>query len=185
MSAFAASSTSTIILSDFMSAEHQDSITSVFGVPPKGKFMRGRHGVTRYILDSPHPSSSQKAQKYVCCCHGIGTNVNVYSDLAKGLVAQGFTVLRYDFLNHGWSKSDDPYLKVRAGGAKRRLLILIFLRTRFARPITNNLLLVASLLTRRSTTMSWWNRSKISLPTCSLTPDLSISLGTAPEGLCL
>jgi pimeloyl-ACP methyl ester carboxylesterase len=38
--------------------------------------------------------------------------VNVYSDLSAGLTARGYTVVRYEFFNHGWSVSDDPYLKI-------------------------------------------------------------------------
>ena len=115
MSAFASpppKPTAEVTLSDFMSEADQSSIKTVFGVDPKGKFMKGRKGYTHYMLDVPPTSSKVSAKGYVCCCHGIGTNVNVYSDLSKGLVSQGYTVLRYDFFNHGWSKSDNLYLKI-------------------------------------------------------------------------
>jgi pimeloyl-ACP methyl ester carboxylesterase len=40
----------------------------------------------------------------------LGTNLHVYDALASDLVKEGFTVLRYEYFNHGFSKSDDPFL---------------------------------------------------------------------------
>jgi pimeloyl-ACP methyl ester carboxylesterase len=42
--------------------------------------------------------------------HGLGTSSQIYDDYVQPLVSAGFSVLTYDYFNHGWSKSDDYFL---------------------------------------------------------------------------
>ena len=46
---------------------------------PGGQFVRGRGGVTHYMLDGPagRDPATDGARKLVVCSHGIGTNVGV------------------------------------------------------------------------------------------------------------
>ena len=77
---------------------------------PGGQFVRGRGGVTHYMLEGTDPATDG-ARKLVVCSHGIGTNVGVFENIVAPLVEAGYTVLRYDFFNHGWSVADDKYLR--------------------------------------------------------------------------
>jgi len=75
---------------------------------PEGSLLKDRHGFTHYIID--RPSTSKKGMQpsttkgIIVLSHGLGTSVRVYHQLAAILVDDGYTVLRYDFYNHGYSK---------------------------------------------------------------------------------
>ena len=49
-------------------------------------------------------ASSSLLSLSIVLSHGLGTSVRVYHQLAAILVDDGYTVLRYDFYNHGYSK---------------------------------------------------------------------------------
>ena len=96
-----------------MPAKSVAAIMSAFNSPPAGMFVRGRHGVTHYTVDTPATTATGSApRKLAVCAHGIGTNVGVYTALTARLVDAGYTVLRYDFFGHGWSVPDDPLLRI-------------------------------------------------------------------------
>jgi len=66
----------------------------------EGSFIKGRHGVTRYILNE----SSSSSDKMIVMIHGIGGNVKMYKEFAVNVAKDGYSVLRYDLLGHGYSK---------------------------------------------------------------------------------
>jgi pimeloyl-ACP methyl ester carboxylesterase len=104
---------------DFLSEAEYKGISATFGgAQPPGRFLRGRHGATHYYLQSSisrnAPLKSMKEagspQKgLVLFAHGLGTNMHLYDEMVGPLLDDGFTVLRYDYLGHGWSAPDDKY----------------------------------------------------------------------------
>jgi pimeloyl-ACP methyl ester carboxylesterase len=88
------------------------ALEALFDGKPPGRFLNGRYGVTHYLVEEPTSAYAKQPREVVCCAHGLGTNLHVYDELSKALLLAGFTVLRYDYLNHGWSKSSDPYLVI-------------------------------------------------------------------------
>jgi len=87
-----------------------ECITSAMGGPCRGQFAKGRFGTTHFLLEQPGAAVEKSPREVVLCAHGVGTNLAVYDDLAKDLLKAGFTVLRYEYFSHGWSKAEDPYL---------------------------------------------------------------------------
>ena len=75
---------------------------------PEGSLLKDRHGFTHYVIDRPTSTSKKEMQPstkgIIVLSHGLGTSVRVYQQLAAILVDDGYTVLRYDFYNHGYSK---------------------------------------------------------------------------------
>ncbi|GMI14624.1 hypothetical protein TrLO_g7165 [Triparma laevis f. longispina] len=58
----------------------------------------------QFVVEQPAAAQGEGAQpKYAVLIHGLGTSLEVYDDLSVELVSDGFTVIRYDFLNHGFS----------------------------------------------------------------------------------
>jgi pimeloyl-ACP methyl ester carboxylesterase len=104
---------------DFLSEAEYNGISASFGgAQPPGRFLRGRHGATHYYLQSStsrnaplksvkEAGSPQKG--LVLFAHGLGTNMHLYDEMVGPLLDDGFTVLRYDYLGHGWSAPDDKY----------------------------------------------------------------------------
>ena len=90
----------------------QSALASLFNGPPVGNLLKGRYGVTHYYMQVPPVGVKKEPREVVMCAHGLGTNMHVYDELAADLLAAGFTVLRYEYFNHGYSKSDDPYLVI-------------------------------------------------------------------------
>ena len=85
------------------------AVASFYGAPPPGTFMRGRHGVTHYILEEPSNAPADGSRRLVVLSHGIGTSTAVFQDLVGPLLEAGCSTLRYDFLAHGWSIADDHW----------------------------------------------------------------------------
>ncbi len=74
---------------------------------PEGSLLKDRHGFTHYIIERPISSKkgTQPSTKgIIVLLHGLGTSVRMYHQLAAILAEDGYTVLRYDFYNHGYSK---------------------------------------------------------------------------------
>jgi pimeloyl-ACP methyl ester carboxylesterase len=88
------------------------SLTDAMTGPPVGKWCRGRLGWTHFKLDEPAADVAKSPREVITCAHGLGTNLGVYAELSKALTGAGYTVLRYEYFSHGWSKSDDPFLKM-------------------------------------------------------------------------
>ncbi len=78
---------------------------------PEGKFLKGRHGTTHYVVDR-HDNNSEK-KGMVVLGHGLGSSLKVYKDFAIVLANEGYTVLRYDYFGHGYSKynGEDMWIK--------------------------------------------------------------------------
>ena len=70
---------------------------------PEGKFLKGRHGVTHYIVDRRNNKNKSK-KGMVILCHGLGQSLKMYKEFSDMLVKDGFAVLRYDYFGHGYSK---------------------------------------------------------------------------------
>jgi alpha-beta hydrolase superfamily lysophospholipase len=68
---------------------------------PQGKFLKDRHGFTHYRLDG----SGQGPM--VVLCHGLGTSMKAFEIISEDLVNSGYSVLRYDYYGHGYSKYGD------------------------------------------------------------------------------
>lgn len=92
--------------------ENAPSMTTyerLFG-PPPGKFVSTtEHGPTHYLLQGPVDGD------LVILQHGLGSNCQVFNDMAAALVQQGKRVLRYDFYDRGYSETDPtryPVVKV-------------------------------------------------------------------------
>ena len=90
-------------LASFLNPGQIEAITECFGHGPTGQFVKSSQGVTHYKITEAALEKARSPKEYVVMCHGIGTNINVYSDLAKTLSSDGFTVIRYEFFDHGWS----------------------------------------------------------------------------------
>eukprot|EP00040_Diaphanoeca_grandis_P023396 m.127196 g.127196 ORF g.127196 m.127196 type:complete len:352 (-) comp29255_c1_seq1:188-1243(-) len=71
--------------------------------------LRGRHGVTHFVLDEPPKPTSDEPRKLLVCAHGLGTNLHVYNGFVEPLLKEGYTVLRYEYFGFGWSVPDDVY----------------------------------------------------------------------------
>ena len=67
-----------------------------------GKFLKGRQGVTHYKIDRRDDVKSKKGM--VILSHGLGQSLQMYEEFTDFLVGEGFSVLRYDFFGHGYSK---------------------------------------------------------------------------------
>ena len=110
----------TLLLNDVSGALSAAEITGIQaafgGAQPVGKFLRGRHGVTHYYLQSPESRGTAQtslnkagASRLIVMAHGLGTNMNLYDEVVGPLLDDGFTILRYDYFGHGWSAPDDKY----------------------------------------------------------------------------
>jgi len=87
------------------------TLSELYG-PPAGEFLRGRFGVTHYLLEDMcdnFPGEGERAPIAVLA-HGVGASLSGYADFAEALRETGFRVLRYDLLGHGFSYAE--------GGAK-------------------------------------------------------------------
>lgn len=95
--------TSVVSAKDALTEDEMDALTSTWGSPAPGLFLRDRHGFTHFVVDVP---TEVKSKGIVVLGHGLGTSFKVYEDAAVKLNAEGYTVVRYDFYNHGYSKYD-------------------------------------------------------------------------------
>jgi alpha-beta hydrolase superfamily lysophospholipase len=71
---------------------------------PQGKFLKDRHGFTHYRLDG----SGQGPM--VVLCHGLGTSMEAFEKISEDLVNSGYSVLKYDYYGHGYSKYGGKHL---------------------------------------------------------------------------
>lgn len=91
-----------------LTASSVESKQSLYG--PPGRFLSGRYGITHFHLELPTKAVPAQRTKIAVLSHGLGTNSNIYKvSLAEALLSEGFRVLRYDFLDHGWSQAREPY----------------------------------------------------------------------------
>lgn len=65
---------------------------------PQGKFLKDRHGFTHYCLNC----SGQGP--LIVLCHGLGTSMEAFEKISENLVNSGYSVLKYDYYGHGYSK---------------------------------------------------------------------------------
>jgi hypothetical protein len=82
---------SLVTVDDAFTADEQDAIARSFsepGPPPGGKFLRGRHGVTHFILDG------DRLDRLVVLATGIGTTLRMYDEFVAPLLAADCAVLR-------------------------------------------------------------------------------------------
>ena len=93
-----------------MSTAELQNITKLFGEGPAGHFHKGTYGYTHFVVEGP--IIHQEVRKWCVLIHGLGTNLHVFDDLADALVSDGFTVLRYEFYNHGFSVGTVPVLRL-------------------------------------------------------------------------
>ena len=70
---------------------------------PEGSLLKDRHGFTHYIIDRPKKGMQPSTKGIIVPSLLLGTSVHVYQKLAAILVDDGYTVLRYDFYNYGYS----------------------------------------------------------------------------------
>jgi len=71
-------------------------------VKPQGNFLQDRHGFTHYKLDGVENGPSAKGM--VVICHGLGTSFYAFENFSTELVNAGYSVLKYDYYGHGYSK---------------------------------------------------------------------------------
>lgn len=89
----------------FVNDELEQIKSSWDDAKPDGKFVKDRHGFTHYSLEGVDlDSDSDSAKKMVVLCHGLGTSMKTYNAMAEDLVQAGFSVLKYDYYGHGYSK---------------------------------------------------------------------------------
>lgn len=100
-----------VTLPEVYTEEDGKALESLFG-PMPGQLLRGRFGVTHYYLQEPSVTVAKTPREVVMFAHGLGTNMHVYDQLATDFLAAGFSVLRYEYYNHGFSRSEDPYLMI-------------------------------------------------------------------------
>ena len=81
------------------------------GSNPEGGFLKERHGYTHFVLDGLENGPSKKGM--IVVIHGVGESSKNPKEFADCLVHNGFSVLRYDFYGHGYSKygGNDPWFK--------------------------------------------------------------------------
>jgi len=99
--------------------EELAALTQVWGdTKPPGKFLKGRHGITHYIVDrdsrGKNGEGSTKSKKgMVVLSHGLGSSLKMFQELSNILVERGFSVLRYDYFGHGYGKylGKDAWIK--------------------------------------------------------------------------
>jgi len=91
-------------VSTALSEEELSSIAAAYDEEgPEGKFIKGRHGFTHYVVD-PSIEGSGSSKGMIILAHGLGSCLKMYRPLAQHLVKAGYTVLRYDYFGHGYSK---------------------------------------------------------------------------------
>ena len=102
-----------VAFEDVFDASEQAVLTTVWDEQgPEGKFVKGRHGYTHYVVDGGEEGASASTTGarggLIILAHGVGTSSHMYRSLARFLVTAGYTVIRYDFFGHGYSKLDTP-----------------------------------------------------------------------------
>ena len=106
-------------VTDAMTPDEIAGVSAAFGAEQApGQFVRGRHGVTHYLLQSPGNGrgaqtalgAQGKPARLIVMAHGLGTRMQLYDDVVGSLLDAGLTVLRYDYFGHGWSAPDDKYV---------------------------------------------------------------------------
>ena len=90
---------------DVFTSQELTTLTTVWedNNGPEGKFLKGRHGVTHYIVDRGNNNNESK-KGIIILCHGLGQSLKMYKEFSDILVKDGFAVLRYDYFGHGYSK---------------------------------------------------------------------------------
>jgi alpha-beta hydrolase superfamily lysophospholipase len=83
-----------------------EALESTWGSPPLGQFLKDRHGFTHYVVDEC--ADDTKSKGMIVLAHGLGTSLKAYDDAVVEFNKAGYTVLRYDFYNHGYSKYHVP-----------------------------------------------------------------------------
>jgi len=92
-----------IVSSNMVFTEDElEALQSTWGSAPLGQFLKDRHGFTHYVVDEC--SAGTKSKGVVVLAHGLGTSLRAYDDAVDEFNKAGYTVLRYDFYNHGYSK---------------------------------------------------------------------------------
>mmetsp|Transcript_23838 Transcript_23838/g.39414 ORF Transcript_23838/g.39414 Transcript_23838/m.39414 type:complete len:329 (+) Transcript_23838:135-1121(+) len=86
-----------------------NTLSSLYGGITPGHFIRGKHGITHYLVNEPIPAPT--IRRVVVCAHGIGTDTGVFAGLIGPLLRDGLTVLRYDFFGHGWSMASKKWFR--------------------------------------------------------------------------
>ena len=93
-------------LEDTVNHKVMSALLAAFGgKKPEGEFLKGRHGVTHFVL------RGNNLDKLIVMAHGLGTNHYLYDKFVKPMLAQGFSVLTYDYFNHGFSVATDMFLQ--------------------------------------------------------------------------
>jgi len=95
----------------------QDKLTRLYG-SPRGRFLSGPHGSTHFVVEEPTTEHGSKL-KVAVLSHGIGASLAAWDGDGDGasesvvgaLRASGHTVVRYDFLGHGWSVAKSRWLR--------------------------------------------------------------------------
>lgn len=102
-----------------MPADHFRALQELYGANPPGRFLKGHHGVTHFLLEETmnyRELSPSGRPRIAVLAHGLGTSHMVYDGpICKTLLDAGFRVLRYDFLGHGWSFARDTFLRYDEG----------------------------------------------------------------------
>lgn len=79
---------------------------------PPGRFLRGKHGITHFHVQEPEGGSPSARSRIAVLSHGLGTDMSLwYGPVLDTLCKSGFRVLRYDFFGHGWSYSNETFLR--------------------------------------------------------------------------
>lgn len=100
--------TQLVTATDVFTPKELTTITTCFSESePDGKFLKDRHGFTHYAIDG------QIEHPMVCLCHGLGTSMKAFQSISEDLVNAGYSVLKYDYYGHGYSKYDEKNSKER------------------------------------------------------------------------
>lgn len=90
----------------FSDQEYNSLLLSWNNAPPEGKFLKDRHGYTHFVLDKPKDEVACR-KGMIVLAHGIGTSLSMFKSTASSLTKEGYSVLRYDYYNHGYSKYEE------------------------------------------------------------------------------
>jgi pimeloyl-ACP methyl ester carboxylesterase len=93
---------------DVFTEDEFEALQSTWGSPPLGQFLKDRHGFTHFVVDECCADDGTESKGMVVLAHGLGTSLRAYDDAVVELNKAGYTVLRYDFYNHGYSKYHVP-----------------------------------------------------------------------------
>lgn len=95
-------------------------LTELYGGTAPGDFLRGSFGFTHYLWDKPQ-EPRPLPRKVALIAYGVGNNINLVTGLVAPLVARGYSVLRYDYVSHGWSLATKAWFKATPSVLLRQL----------------------------------------------------------------